>query len=597
MAEDVRNTLRSVVRLMQQNQHDAAESICRNALERWANDVNLVAMLGAVLASRGEIDEAQQQLRLAISIEPDFAKPYEDLAALHLARNDYAGAIPLFHKALELSPHQALSLQGLGLALQMLAKTATDEKRFAVAEGYLKQVAELAPNRPDGRFQLARFLHDRGRLADAISELEAATRLAPDDVEILSYLGNLLGIVGRTDDALRTYEDCLARSPDEPAALIGRGHMLRMRGRTEEARESYARCTRIHPEIGSAWWYLASMHGYVAGDEDRLTMQQQLDTDAADPESEVGFHFALGRAFENTGEYDVAWQHYELGNACKRRSVSYDASKLKQDNERIKTRFSAAFFAGDAANTPADRTPIFIVGMPRSGSTLAEQILASHSQVDGCGELPAIISLTSTLVAKQPGSTHYSEIMPLLSSDELTGLGRSYLHHAAVHRSDSCRYFTDKMPANFPHIGFIMRILPHARIIDARRNPLATCVANYRQLFAQGKNQTYDLHELADYYLQYVDLMQHWDSVLPGKVLRLQYEDVIADIEGQVRRLLDFCGLPFESSCIEFHKSQRAVNTASAEQVRKPLYATGLDFWEHYDDYLDELRNVLAPIL
>ena len=305
----------------------------------------------------------------------------------------------------------------------------------------------------------------------------------------------------------------------------------------------------------------------------------------------------MARTFENLERYDAAWQQYSLGNAAKRSVVNYDPDQFEHDNERIKATFSHTFFAGSAADKPTDRTPIFILGMPRSGSTLIEQILSSHSQVEGCGELPAIITLTSALTAKNRDSLHYAEIAAQLNADELASLGKSYLQNAATHCSDECRYFTDKMPANFPHTGFIHSILPHAKIIDARRSPLATCVANYRQLFAQGKHQSYDLGELGEYYLQYVDMMAHWDNVLPGKILRVQYEDIVADLEGQIRRLLDFCDLPFESSCVEFYKNRRAVNTASAEQVREPLYASGVEFWKHYDPFLDELKNVLAPVL
>ena len=656
MADDVHSALSEVVRLMQENQADAAELKCREALARWEDDVNLVAMLGAVLASKGETEEAEKQLRLAIKIEPAFARPYEDLGALHLMRHDNDGAIRLFRKALALNPNQASAMHRLCVALEragradeiasqragmrwlmsiatllreaealratgdieeseqvcdvilrrepentaalrVLAKAATDDERFAVAEGYLKRIVKLSPTRPDALFDLGKFLRDRGRYRESITELQAAAHIAPDDPGIQSCLGNMFGLVGRTDDALQAYERCLAQAADDPAALIGRGHMLRVAGRTDEARKSYARCTRVHPGIGTAWWYLASLHGYVANDEDCLLIQQQLDAGTADRESEVGFRFALARAFENRGQYDAAWQQYLLGNEAKRSLVSYDHARFKHDNQRIKETFSHSFFAGSAARTPADRTPIFILGMPRSGSTLIEQVLSSHSQIEGCGELAAIITLTSTLARKKPGSLHYTEIFEQLDADELTGLGRSYLHSAENHCSDGCQYFTDKMPANFPHAGFIHSILPHAKIIDARRGPLATCVANYRQLFAQGKYQSYDLSELGQYYLQYVEMMAHWDDVLPGKVLRVQYEDVVADLEGQVRRLLDFCELPFESSCVEFYKSRRTVNTASAEQVREPLYASGLDFWKHYDPYLDELRNVLAPVL
>jgi tetratricopeptide (TPR) repeat protein len=656
MAEDVRSTLSEIIRLMQQQQGDAAELKCREALGRWEHDVNLLAMLGAVLASKGETEQAEEQLLLAIKIEPTFAKPYEDLGFLHLARRDNDGAVRLFEKALALSPNQASAMQGLCLALEragrvdetrelrsrmrrgmptvqllreaevlrakgeiaaseqvcdlilrrepentdalrVLAKAATDDERFAVAEAYLKRIVRLSPNRADVRFDLGKFLRDRGRYQESISQLQAAAHIAPDNPELQAYLGNVFGIVGRTDDALRAYENCLARSPDDAAALIGRGHMLRVAGRADEARESYARCTRVHPAIGTAWWYLASLHGHVPSDEDCRLIEQELDAGVADRESEAGFRFALARTLENREQYDGAWQQYSLGNAAKRSLVSYDATRFKNENEKIKQTFSHCFLAGRPPEVPFDRTPIFIVGMPRSGSTLIEQILSNHSQVQGCGELPAIITLTSTLTARKPSSVHYTAIMRQLDAGDLSRLGREYLHSAASHCSIGHRYFTDKMPANFPHVGFILRILPHARIIDARRGPLATCVANYRQLFAQGKHQSYDLGELGEYYLQYVEMMMHWDNAVPGKVLRVQYEDVVADLEGQVRRLLDFCDLPFESSCIEFYKSRRSVNTASAEQVREPIYTSGLEFWKHYAPYLDELRDVLAPVL
>ncbi|ANO50091.1 tetratricopeptide repeat-containing sulfotransferase family protein [Woeseia oceani] len=656
MAEDVRSILRKVIRLMQSNNSAAAELECRRGLAEWQDDVNLIAMLGAVLASKGNTSEAEQRFRQAIKLEPAFPKPYEDLAALLLSRQDYEGAIQFYRKALALNPTQVSALQGLCAALEragrsaeagklreqlyqsmpvasllqeaetlrvrgasadsekvcdavlrrepentdalrVLAKVATDSERYAVAEGYLKRIVRLAPDRASGFFELGRFLRDRGRYPEAIAELQNALRLAPDDPEIHAYLGNMFGVVGQTEDALLAYGNCLAKSPDHPAALIGRGHILRMEGQTDKARQSYAQCTRVHPGIGTAWWYLASLHGYVASDEDCQFMQKQLATGVVDPESEVGFRFALARALENREQYDLAWQQYVLGNAAKRRLVSYDPDRFGSDNRRIRQVFSRSFLADSAAQTATDTTPIFILGMPRSGSTLLEQILSSHSRVEGCGELPAIINLTSGLAAKTPASIHYAERVAALSADELAALGRRYLHNSLASCSAGCEYFTDKMPANFPHVGFIHSILPHAKIIDARRNPLATCVANFRQLFAQGKNQSYDLNELADYYLQYVEMMAHWDDVLPGKILRVQYEDVVADLDGQVRRLLDFCGLPFESACIEFHKSRRAVNTASAEQVREPLYASGLDFWKHYEPYLDELRARLEPVL
>lgn len=659
MAEDARTALEEIAGLMKRSCSDAAELKCRQALARWEDDVNVTAMLGAILASTGKTEEAEKLLRVAIRMEPAFAKPYEDLGALQLARNDTEGAIHSLRKALALNPGQSSVIQSLCVALhragrseearivrdrqrrslpiptllleadalrangeitesegvcdivlrrapdntdalRILAKAATDDGRFVVAEGYLKRIAKLSGNHPDALFDLGKFLHDRCRYPEALTALQAAARLSADNPEIQSLLGHVFGILGHTRDALLAYERCLALRPGDPAALIGRGHMLRIAGLKDEARESYAACTRVRPEIGSAWWYLASLHRYVASDDDILVMQNQLGAGSVNADSEVEFRFALARAFENRGQYEAAWNQYSLGNSAKRKSIVYDSARFELENERIKDTFSRSMLSGRAANTanaPSRPTPIFILGVPRSGSTLIEQILASHSQIEGCGELPTILTLTSSIAAKKTGNLHYTEVIDRLSADELTDLGENYLRDAAARCGKGCQYFTDKMPANFPHIGLIQRILPHARIIDARRHPVAACVANYRQLFAQGKYQSYDLTELGEYYLRYIDIMDHWDDVLPGKVLRVQYEDVVADLDSQVRRILDFCGVPFESSCIEFHKTQRAVNTASAEQVRQPIYATAVEFWKNYDPYIGQLREVLAPVL
>lgn len=259
--------------------------------------------------------------------------------------------------------------------------------------------------------------------------------------------------------------------------------------------------------------------------------------------------------------------------------------------------FDRDYLEKNAGVEDFDVTPILVVGLPRSGSTLIEQILASHSQVEGAGELPYIVMLSKALGGGRTDRLRYPELVAELDAPELTALGRTYLRHTASHRSQEAPYFTDKLPANFSHVGFIRLILAHAKIIDVRRNPMATCVANYRQLYAQGKNQSYDLAELGEYYLQYVEDMDHWDTVIPGAVLHVQYEDVVADLEGQVRRMLEFCELPFEQACIDYHESARPVNTASAEQVREPIFTSAVDFWRNYEPYLDELGDILAPLL
>jgi len=656
MTDPIRQKLEDIVRLTNDGRLGEAESVCREGLAEKPNEVNLLGILGAILIKKGDWDDAEKQLSRAIELEPGFAKPHEDLGALHLARNDADVAIPFFEKALALDSSLLSARHGLAVALhragreqeaqalragtrrasstsallaeadavlksggteeaghicdlilsrepenidalRILAIAATGDERFVIAEGYLRRIAKLAPESAGALADLGKFLGDRGRYPEAIEQLQPAAVLAPHDPDIQLYLGNMFGIVGQIEDALRSYNACLEQRKDDPSALIGKGHMLRITGRQDEANVCYRRCAEVSPDIGSTWWYLASLHRYAATDDEVAAMQSQLATGTLTPESEVGFHFALARAFEERELYQAAWEQYSLGNTRKRALVKYDPVKSEMNQGKIKETYSAGFLSTKVANTPTDITPIFILGMPRSGSTLIEQILASHSKVAGNGELPYILMMTASMITDKPGSLHYTEIMDQLDADGLTGLGRSYLHFASTHSIEEQPYFTDKMPANYPHVGFIHQVLPHAKIIDARREPMASCVANYRQLFAQGKNQSYDLTELGEYYLNYLAMMAHWDEVLPGHVLRVQYEDVVTDLDTEVRRILDFCGLPFEASCIEFHKSTRPVNTASSEQVREPIYTSAIEFWKKFDPYLDELREVLKPIL
>lgn len=656
MTGEVRRTLDEIVQLVNRNRVGAAEKICREQLDSHPDDVNLLAMLGAILIKKGAWEKAESHLRRAIELEPEFAKPYEDLGILHLARNENRRAVPFLEKALALDSSQRGAMRGLMVALhrtgrqeeaetlrarfvqntstanllveaealrrggetaeaeqicdvvlsrepentdalRILAIMATDDERFVIAEGFLRRIVKLVSDQASALRDLGKFLGDRGRYPEAIEQLKAAALLAPEDPDIQLHLGNMLGIAGRSEEALAAYDQCLLHHKDDPAALIGRGHMLRIAGRQEEANACYTRCAEVSPDIGSTWWYLASLHGYSASDDDVSRMRAQLEKGALTPDSEVAFRFALARALEKRECFDEAWQQYSLGNAGKRALVHYDPVKSELDQRKIKEVFTQEYFATPSADTPTDLTPIFILGMPRSGSTLIEQIIASHHLVEGAGELPYVMMMTTSMIANRPGSLHYTEVMADLDTAELTGLGRSYLHYAATHCVENRPYFTDKMPANYPHIGFIRQTLPHAKVIDARREPLATCIANYRQLFAQGKNQSYDLTELGEYYLQYCEMMAHWDKVLPGYVLRVQYEDVVSDLEAQVRRILDFCGLPFDPACLEYHKSDRPVNTASAEQVREPIYTSAVEFWKNYDPYLDELREVLSPVL
>jgi hypothetical protein len=372
--------------------------------------------------------------------------------------------------------------------------------------------------------------------------------------------------------------------------------MLRITGKREQAESSYRKCIEVQADIGDAWWSLASLHGYRASDAEVTHMQALIDTDNLHRESEAAMRFAMARACEERHDFAAAWQEYERANRIKRSLVSYDPVEVEVRHDKMIEVFTDEFFERVFEEESEATTPIFIVGIPRSGSTLIEQILATHSEVEGAGELPYIIMMSAT-GSQRIDRTSYPEMMLELDASQLAGLGKSYLYHAAAHCTERQPYFTDKMPANFSHVGFILSILPNAKIIDARRDPLATCVANYRHLFAKGKNQSYDLTELGEYYLEYVRIMEHWDRVLPGAVLRVRYEDVVNNLQQQVSRILDHCGLAFEDECLAFHKNRRPVNTASAEQVRRPIYTSGIDFHQNYATQLDVLKEILAPIL
>jgi tetratricopeptide (TPR) repeat protein len=634
-----------------------AEQVCRDSLERLPGSVNLLGLLGAILLKRGRTTEAESVLLRTIALEPAFAKPHEDLGTLHLQLNKAPDAVRYFETAVRLDPGQASALLGLATALarcgrqaeadvaqerflslspvgralaeaaqlrrdgeakraekicgeilikdsqniralRLLARIASDDERYAAAEGLLRRIVELAPDFQPGYSDLAGFLVERSRLHEAVGVLEKAIELRPAQADLHRMLADTLSIINKPQAALQSYERCLALEPGQLPALMGRGHMQRIVGQRDAAISSYVECTRRHPACGEAWWNLASMRGYRFSATDMQQMTSLLASADIDEPSRIALNFALARACEADGNFETAWKYYVQGNAAKRRTVSYDPVETATQNDTRIRVFSRDMLQrlADRATTPGP-TPIFIVGMPRSGSTLIEQILASHSLAEGCGELPYVIMLSAMVGGTDPHGPKYPEILAKMRQDELLKLGNDYLQYSAAHRSDATRFFTDKMPANFTHVGLIHLVLPQAIIIDARRNPMDTCIANFRQLFAQGKNQTYDLPELGEYYLEYRRLMDHWDAVLPDRVLKVQYEDLVRDLETEVRRILQHCELPFEKACLDFHASKRPVNTASSEQVRLPIYGDAVGYWKNYESHLAELKQILEPVL
>ena len=404
-----------------------------------------------------------------------------------------------------------------------------------------------------------------------------------------------LGRIGEYDQAIDLYGGVLKEHPGQPKVWMSYGHALKTVGRQAEAVAAYRRSLDLAPALGEAWWSLANLKTVRFTDADVAAMRAGLARGDISGEDRFHLDFALGKALEDEGDYEASFRHYAAGNALRRESLGYDAEETTDHLRRSKALLTPGFFAARAGQGDPSTAPIFIVGLPRSGSTLIEQILSSHSQVEGTQELPDIIALSRRLGGKARDA--YPEALAGLGPADLSALGAEYLSRAQIHRKLGRPFFIDKMPNNFQHLGLIQLILPNAKVIDARRHPLGCGFSGFKQHFARGQGFTYSQEDIGRYYADYVALMAHFDAVLPGPVHRVIYEQLVADPEGQVRALLDHCGLPFEAECLRFYENDRAVRTASSEQVRQPIFTDAADHWRHYEPWLGPLKASLGPVL
>jgi tetratricopeptide (TPR) repeat protein len=632
-----------------------AEDRCRAVLEANPRDVNMLALLGALLVKLGREAEAEKRLKEVIGLAPAFAKPHEDLGLLLMQQDRAADAVPYLQRATQIDPKLEKAWFTLGKALVLLGRgTEADqafEKSFELSPER-RMMAHAAEHQKEGRLEEAERLYRRvlrhnprnvdamrllalidigaGREAEAESLLQQAIAAAPDFLAALLDLGRLrkdqdrfgdalqcfdralaldaanaqthflraatLAPAALTNEAIEAYQRCLKLRPGHMGAMIGLGHMYKAVGRYEDAVASYDACIRQHPELGEPYWSLANLKTYRFDDDQIAEMERRATAGGLAAQSEVNFLYALGKAYEDRKNYERAWHFYHAGATKQRGEVAYDPVQTETMNDRLIRAFPAELFATHRGAGNPDRAPIFIVGLPRSGSTLLEQILASHGQVEGTSELPYVGRIAMWLNRKRAQGVHYPESVRDLRTQDFAALGSQYLEYSRLHRRAGSRHFIDKMPNNFPNVGLITLMLPNAKIIDARRHPLDACVSCYRQLFAKGQNFTYDLLEIGEYYLQYQRMMDHWADVLPGKVLTVQYEEVVTDFEPQVRRLLEFCGLEWDEACLRFYESERTVRTPSAEQVRQPIYDRSIGQWRRYEPWLGELLTTLEPI-
>lgn len=645
------------IHLINSGRVSAAAAFCLEAVERDPEDVNMTALLGAILLKLREFEAAQKHLRRAIELAPTFAKPHEDLGRLLLEQGRAEEAVEVLKVATRLDPKAEMALFTLGRALSMVGDgdqaDAAFEAAFALnpqrrklalaaehhkagrheeasrqyrallaespndvdamrllagilasqsdveeAEALLRKAVSLAPDYALAFLDLGRLFQEQHRYAEAIECFQRTIRLQPSAAKPRHLLASTLAPVGRTEDALDTYRQVLELQPRHAGAWLGLGHTLKTVGRQREAIEAYRECIRVRPDNGETYWSLANLKTYQLTADDMRAMESALArADELTDQSAVNFLFALAKAHEDAGDFDTAWDYYQRGNAKQRMLEHYDPVQTETANDEIIETFDASFLQSAAGQGHSDAAPIFVLGLPRSGSTLIEQILASHSQVEGTSELPYLGRVATSLNRNRADGVNYPQAVRELGTAHFKALGREYLQCAQVHRRSEKPRFVDKMPNNFPSIGFLHLVLPNAKIIDARRYPLDATLSCYRQLFAKGQTFVYDLTEIGEYFLEYQRLMDHWHEVLPGRVLTVQYEDLVTDFDCQLRRLLDYCELPWEDACASFHETDRPVRTASSEQVRQPIYAKSIHFWRNYEAHLGELIEVLEPVL
>jgi tetratricopeptide (TPR) repeat protein len=478
-------------------------------------------------------------------------------------------------------------------AMRLLARIGIARKVFGDAELLLAAVLERAPNYRPARLEYAGVLVDLHKYQEARRQLDELLRDEPDSPQLRTLHAASCAGLGEHERAIELYGALLRGTPEDAAVHLSIAHALKTLGRTEEGIAAYRRAAGCRPDFGDAYWSLANLKTYHFAQEELAQIRASLDAPSTDLVDRYHLCFALAKALEDQGEFAESFHYYELGNRLKRPECTYRPEIIENNTRQQIAVGTSEFFAARRGWGAQSREPIFIVGLPRSGSTLIEQILASHSQVEGTQELPNVQQIVSTLRGRDLDDDRYPRILANMSAADFTKLGEQYLADTRAYRS-ARPFFIDKMPNNFRHIGLIHLMLPNARIIDARREPIACCFSNFKQLFANGQEFSYSIEDIARYYRTYLELMRHWERVLPGRILRMHHEDVVDDLEGSVRRVLAFCGLEFEPQCVAFHETKRSIRTASSEQVRQGLYREGLDHWRNFEPWLEPLKQALG---
>jgi len=577
--------------------------------------------LGAVRAACGEDAGAITALRHALSLKPELADAWQALGELYfrsgdvaameaaqaqqrkyaltdprlraaadaLAANRLAEAEKLLRDHLSASPDDAEALKMLGDTLGRL-------ERHGESETVLARALALAPQFDAARFSHATALFRQHKPAEAIAELRRLLADKPNDPSYRNLLASALSLTGDLEEVERLYAALVAEFPSQPQLWLNYAHALRTIGRGAEAAAAYRRCIALAPQFSAAYDGLANLKLAKFTDAEIAAMTAELAKPRLAEIDRLNLHSALGKALEDRKSYGESFTHYAASAAIAQARISWPADANTERVTKSLRLFSAEFFAARTGSGDPAPDPIFIIGLPRSGSTLIEQVLSSHSEVEGTQELTELGQVAARL-ARARGKEDTVDCLAEISADALAEAGADYLARTRLYRKTSRPFFIDKMPNNFLHVGLIQLILPNAKIIDARRGPMAACFSAFKQHFAQGQVFSHDLTDLGRYYRDYVALMAHFDAVLPGRVHRVIYENMVEDTEREVRRLLEYCGLEFEPACLRFFENTRPVRTVSSEQVRQPIYRDGLELWKNYEPWLGPLKNALGPAL
>ena len=654
---DVKTAIKNALKLLAEGSSKLAREQADEILRHYPDEINSLYVVAATLRAEGKLEAALQCSQGLVQRAPDFALAQQELGFCYAAAGDLYAAIEALQAAVGIQPKLPASWRLMGelfladgdedsateatnqhllassvdtdliaavkhfrarrigqaeqlcrerlkvdpnniTAIRLLAEIGLKIGMLDDAENLLRRCLELAPDFRLARLNYAQVLGKREKLEEALVQVGQLLEAEPNKFTLMILKGSILIKMGDFERVLPLYEYMLKHFPGRPMITLVYGHALRTVGEQEKAIEAYRQTIELRAGFGDAWWSLANLKTFQFTEQDIEIMRTEIARPECSREDHFHLCFALGKALEICGQFDESFHFYKLGNDTKATLEAHSSDNTDKNVQRLITVFSEAFVADHAGYGVSAADPIFIVGLPRSGSTLLEQILASHSQVDGTKELVYIPAIVRRLGGKiKKGSmSNFPEILAEMGENEFLELGREYLGRSREQRG-SAAFFIDKMPNNFMHIGLIHLILPNATIIDARRRPMATCFSGFTQLFARGQAFTYGLKNIGRYYRAYVDLMDHWDRVLPGKVLRVHYEDVVADTQKQVRRVLDHCGLEFEQDCLQFHQTERAVRTASSEQVRQPIYKAALEHWRNFEPHLDELKLALGPVL